>query len=46
MDLDESIFRGINDVAGWSSLLDWLMIELAKPGNLLFPVLLAAAYWA
>ncbi|MDR4473155.1 MAG: hypothetical protein MRJ92_11100 [Nitrospira sp.] len=41
-----SFFRGINGVAGQSSLLDWVGIELAKPGNLLYPILLAAAYWA
>ena len=46
MCLDEILFRGINGVAGWSSLLDRLMVELAKPGNLLFPVLVGAAYWA
>ncbi len=46
MGLDEILFRGINGVAGQSSLLDWIGVELAKPGNLLVPVLLAAAYWA
>ena len=45
MGLDETLFRGINGVAGQSSLLDWVMVELAKPSNLLYPVLLAAAYW-
>ena len=45
MGLDEILFRGINGVAGQSSLLDWVMVELAKPSNLLYPVLLAAAYW-
>ena len=45
MGLDETLFHSINGVAGRSSLLDWVMVELAKPGNLLYPVLLAAAYW-
>jgi hypothetical protein len=39
------LFHSINGVAGQSSLLDWVMVELAKPGNLLYPILLAAAYW-
>jgi membrane-associated phospholipid phosphatase len=46
MGVDELLFRGINGVAGQSSLLDWIGVELAKPGNLLYPILLAAAYWA
>ncbi|MBS0172260.1 MAG: phosphatase PAP2 family protein [Nitrospira sp.] len=45
MSLDEILFRGINGVAGQSNLLDWIGVELAKPGNLLYPILLAAAYW-
>ncbi len=46
MGLDEILFRGINGLAGQSNLLDWIGVELAKPGNLLYPILLAAAYWA
>lgn len=46
MGVDEILFRGINGLAGQSSLLDWIGVELAKPGNLLYPILLAAAYWA
>ena len=46
MGVDEILFRTINGVAGQSSLLDWIGVELAKPGNLLYPILLAAAYWA
>jgi undecaprenyl-diphosphatase len=46
MGLDEMLFRDVNGAAGWSSQLDWVMVELAKPGNLFVPVLLAAAYWA
>jgi len=46
MGVDEILFRTINGVAGQSSLLDWIGVELAKPGNLLYPILLAAGYWA
>ncbi len=46
MGVDEILFRTINGVAGQSSLLDWIGVELAKPGNLLYPILLATAYWA
>ncbi len=42
---DESLFRAINGMAGQSVTLDWVMVELAKPGNLLYPVILAAGYW-
>jgi undecaprenyl-diphosphatase len=45
MNWDESLFRGINGLAGWSSAIDWIMVELAKPGNLFYPGLLAAGYW-
>ncbi len=45
MGLDETLFHSINGFVGRSNLLDWVMVELAKPGNLLYPVLLAAAYW-
>ena len=46
MDWDERLFRVINGVAGQSSMLDWVMVELAKPGNLFYPCLLVAGYWA
>ena len=46
MDWDESLFRAINGLAGQSATLDWAMVELAKPGNLLYPCLLLAGYWA
>lgn len=46
MSWDESLFHLINGLAGRSAALDWLMVELAKPGNLLYPVMLAAGYWA
>jgi undecaprenyl-diphosphatase len=45
MGLDETLFRTINGLAGRSELLDWLMVELAKPGNLLYPMILAAGFW-
>ena len=45
MGFDETLFRAINGLAGRSAFVDWLMVELAKPGNLLYPILLAAAYW-
>lgn len=45
MGVDEILFRGINGAAGQSSLLDWIGVELAKPGNLLYPIMLAAVYW-
>ena len=37
MNWDESFFRAINGMAGQSAMFDWLMVELAKPGNLLYP---------
>ncbi|MEP7152723.1 MAG: phosphatase PAP2 family protein [Nitrospira sp.] len=45
MNWDESIFRAINGIAGQSATLDWLMVEFAKPGNLFYPIILAAGYW-
>ena len=39
MGFDEILFHSINGFAGRLSLLDWVMVELAKPGNLLYPVL-------
>jgi undecaprenyl-diphosphatase len=45
MNWDEILFRAINGLAGWSSVMDWVMVELAKPGNLLYPGLLVAGYW-
>ena len=45
MGLDEILFHAINGLAGRSAIVDWLMVELAKPGNLLYPGLLAAGYW-
>ena len=45
MSWDESLFRAANGLAGRSSTLDWVMVELAKPGNLLYPILLVSGYW-
>jgi undecaprenyl-diphosphatase len=45
MALEESLFHAINHFAGRSDALDWLMVELAKPGNLLYPILLVSGYW-
>lgn len=45
MNWDESIFRAINGIAGQSAMVDWLMVELAKPGNLFYPIILAGGYW-
>ncbi|MET0514869.1 MAG: phosphatase PAP2 family protein [Nitrospiraceae bacterium] len=45
MTWDVSLFRAVNGLAGQSFILDWLMVELAKPANLLFPILLVSGYW-
>nr|MBA3753185.1 phosphatase PAP2 family protein [Nitrospira sp.] len=45
MNWDESLFHVINGMAGRSAALDWIMVELAKPGNLFYPIILAAGYW-
>ncbi len=45
MFLDDSLFHAINSLAGRSETLDWLMVELARPGNLYYPGALVAAYW-
>lgn len=45
MSWDEALFRSVNGLAGQSSIMDWMMVELAKPGNLLYPCLLVAGYW-
>lgn len=33
MGFDETLFRAINGLAGRSAFVDWLMVELAKPGK-------------
>ena len=45
MNWDENLFHAINGMAGQSATLDRLMVELAKPGNLFYPMILAACYW-
>ena len=45
MNWDESFFLAVNGLAGRSAAFDWLMVELAKPGNLLYPIIIAAGYW-
>ena len=45
MNWDESLFHAINGLAGRSAGLDWFMVELAKPGNLFYPIIIAAGYW-
>ena len=45
MEWDERLFLAINGLAGRSAASDWLMMELAKPGNLFYPILLATVYW-
>jgi undecaprenyl-diphosphatase len=45
MNWDEDLFRAINGLAGRFTAIDWIMVELAKPGNLLYPGLLVAGYW-
>jgi undecaprenyl-diphosphatase len=45
MTFDENLFRAINALAGRLAAIDWMMVELAKPGNLLYPGLLVASYW-
>jgi undecaprenyl-diphosphatase len=43
--LDETLFRAINSLAGHSSGLDWLMVELGRSENLLIPGALLLGYW-
>lgn len=45
MGWDESGFRLINGLAGQWPLLDWLMIQVSREGNLLLPVGLLLVYW-
>lgn len=45
MDWDVTLFRTINDLAGQSALLDEVMIQLGRPGQLTAPILLAFGYW-
>jgi undecaprenyl-diphosphatase len=45
MNWDERLFLAINGMAGLSAALDRIMVDLAKPGNLFYPLILAAVYW-
>ncbi len=45
MNWDTILFRGINSLAGHSSGLDWLMVELGRSENLLIPGALLLGYW-
>jgi undecaprenyl-diphosphatase len=45
MAFDEPLFRAINALAGQLAAMDWIMVQLAKPANLLYPGLLVAGYW-
>ncbi len=45
MDWDLTLFRSINGLAGQYALLDAVMIQLGRPGQLYVPVLLALGYW-
>ncbi len=45
MSLDETLFHAINSLVGRSETMDWLMVELARPGNLYYPGALLAAFW-
>ena len=45
MNLDESIFRVINGLAGQSPTLDWLAMTLSSPSILWVPGILLTGYW-
>lgn len=45
MEWDESFFFTIHRLSGESSLLDWIMFELSREGNLILPVLMLTGYW-
>lgn len=45
MDWDVALFRSINGLAGQSALLDTVMIQAGRPGQLIVPILLALGYW-
>ena len=45
MSFDVELFRVINEWAGQSPIVDWLMFQCSQDSNLLFPVILAVAYW-
>ena len=45
MEWDVSLFYALNGLAGHSGLVDGVMRGLARPTNILVPVLLACGYW-
>ena len=45
MNLDESLFRTINGLAGQSTSLDWLALTLSSPDTLWTPGILLSCYW-
>ncbi len=45
VDMDETLFRAINGLAGRSGLVDQIMLELGHGRNFLIPGLLVFAYW-
>ena len=44
MSVDDSIFFWINGLAGQSAVIDWMMYQVSRPGNLYLPVILAVGY--
>lgn len=42
---DDALFHLINDLAGRSDWLDWLMREMSRLSNLYLPELLVMGYW-
>ena len=45
MGWDTELFLFINGMAHESAFLDWVMVEVSREGNLLFPVTLLIGYW-
>ena len=45
MSFDEEWFRLINGWAGQYPSMDWFMFQCSQESNLLFPAILAVAYW-
>ena len=45
MSVDESLFRAINSLAGWSPVLDWCALILSNSDILWAPGVLLTGYW-
>jgi undecaprenyl-diphosphatase len=45
MSFDEEWFRLINGWVGQYPFMDWFMLQCSQESNLLFPAILAVAYW-